>query len=210
MRLQSRLVLSAALLTTLGCSPLAPKPDYSKFFVLSPISDAAGTTSLGSTSRLVIGVGPIDFPGYLKRLELVTRDGANRLEVSSVDRWGEPLDKNFTRILGENLARLLGTDHIEQYPWSRKTEVDYQIEVAVQLFETTADNQSQLEARWTIKDGATGKTMFTSQTTATTPAGTGEVAIATALSNDLSTLSRHIATQLIQLSEQRRPNRLDN
>ena len=129
MRLPSRLTLPAALLLTLGCSPLAPKPDYARFFVLTPITDTAGTIPSGATSRLVIGVGPIDLPGYLQRLEVVTRGSANRLDVSPVDRWGEPLDKNFARILEENLSRLLGTDHIEQYPWSRKTAVDYQIAI---------------------------------------------------------------------------------
>jgi uncharacterized protein len=208
MRFPSRLALPSALLLTLGCSPLSPRPDYSKFFVLTPISDTAGTTSSGSTSHLVIGVGPTDFPGYLKRPEVVTRASANRLDVSPVDRWSEPLDKNFGRILEENLRRLLGTEKIKQYPWSRKTVVDYQVEITVQRFETTTDNQARLEARWTIKDGATGKDLFASQTNAATPAGNGDDAIAAALSADLSTLSRDIATQLIQLNEQRRPNRL--
>jgi len=204
MEIQWRLARSAALLLTLGCSPLAPKPDYSKLFVLSPISDAAGTTSPESTSHLVIGIGPIDFPGYLKRPEVVTRASPNRLDVSPLDRWGEPLDKNFGRILGENLARLLSTDHIEQYPWSSKAEVDYQVEVAVQRFETSADNEPQLEARWTIKDGASGKELYAAQARVATPGGTDESAIPAILSADLGNLSRDIATEVTSLNQQHR------
>jgi uncharacterized protein len=109
-------VLDATVLAA-ACSPLAPRPDYAKFFVLTPISDPP-TPSVSTTApgRLAIGIGPIDFPGYLKRLELVTRSSPNQLDISPVDRWGEPLDKNFERVLAENLAQLLNTQNIEKYP----------------------------------------------------------------------------------------------
>ena len=56
-----------------GCSPLAPQPDRSKFFILSPLTDALVplSTSAGGTtnSPATVGIGPIDFPDYLRRLE---------------------------------------------------------------------------------------------------------------------------------------------
>jgi len=192
-------------LALLGCSPLEPREDYSKFFVLTALPDQANAPSLSTPdSKLAIGVGPIDFPDYLKRLEVVTRATSNRLDVSPVDRWGEPLDKNFERVLSQNLAQLLQTDRVEQYPWSRRTPVDYQIAISVERFETTAEGQAQLKARWIIKDGATGEDLFASQTIVTSPATGGDGSVAGALSEDLGSLSRDIASRLSALGERRR------
>ena len=191
-----------------GCSPLAPRPDYSKFFILTPNSADPETGSVGAptsvTSHLVIGIGPIDFPDYLRRAEVVTRTAPNQVVLSEQDRWAEPLDKNFSRILTENLARSLNTQRIEKYPWPRKTQVDYQIVIDVQRFETTSDNESQLIARWIIKDGQSGKDLYGSETTAREPVAAGDTGASAALSSDLAILSTEIATRVTALTQERK------
>ncbi|MGH7925158.1 MAG: PqiC family protein [Candidatus Binatus sp.] len=168
---------------------------------MTPLSDgaASGASTASTAQPLTIGIGPIEFPDYLRRLEVVTRTSPNQLDLSSEKRWGEPLDKNFTRVLGENLAELLNTDQIEKYPWPRKTQVDYQIAIDVQRFETSSDGQSKLVARWNIKDGATGKDLYSSQINTSAPVGPGETGASAALSSDLATLSRDIAHQVDEL-----------
>lgn len=204
MNFQDKLIAIAMCIAAAGCSPLAPRPNYSKFFILAPLADGAspGPTAASTALRqLAIGIGPIDFPDYLRRSQVVTRSAPNQIDLSTVDRWGEPLDKNFQRVLSENLAQLLNTYRIEQYPWYRKTQVDYQIAINVQNFETTTDGQSQLNARWIIKDGSNGKALYASETTANTPVGTGDTGASSALSNDLATLSREIASRVTELSQ---------
>jgi uncharacterized lipoprotein YmbA len=196
-----KVTVFAACLAILGCSPLAPRQDYTKFFVLTALSDQANPPLSARDSKLAIGIGPIDFPDYLKRLEVVTRATSNRLDVSPVDRWGESLDKNFERILSQNLAQLLQTDRIEKYPWSRHAAVDYQIVIYVERFETTADGEAQLKARWIIKDPATDKDLYASETIAASPAAGGGESAASALSQDVATLSRAIASDISALSE---------
>jgi uncharacterized protein len=201
-----KLTVLAMCIAAAGCSPLAPRPNYSKFFILSPFAYGAspGPTAASTARRqLAIGIGPIDFPDYLRRSQVVTRSAPNQIDLSTVDRWGEPLDKNFQRVLSENLGQLLNTYRIEQYPWDRKTQVDYQIAINVQNFETTADGQSQLNARWIIKDGSNGKALYASETTANTPLGSGETGASYALSNDLATLSKQIASRVTELSQRR-------
>jgi uncharacterized lipoprotein YmbA len=197
-----KVTVFAACLAVLGCSPLAPRQDYTKFFVLT--ADQANPPPATRDSKLAIGIGPIDFPDYLKRLEVVTRATSNRLEVSPVERWGESPDKNFERVLSQNLAQLLQTERIEKYPWSRHTAVDYQIVIYVERFETTAAGQAQLNARWIIKDPATDKDLYASETIATAPVTAGDGSAAIALSADLGTLSRNIASRIRTLSEQHR------
>jgi len=112
MNLRGKLIVFAMCIAAAGCSPLAPRPNYSKFFILTPLADDASpaATAASTTARqLAVGIGPIDFPDYLRRAQVVTRSAPNEIELSAVDRWGEPLDKNFDRVLSENLAKLLKT-----------------------------------------------------------------------------------------------------
>ena len=207
MNIKTKLVALGTCVVAAGCSPLAPRPDPSKFFILTPLSDraspAAAPASTTASAQLAIGVGPIDFPDYLRRAEVVTRVAPNQIDLSHEKRWGEPLDRNFARVLSANLAQLLNTQRIEKYPWPRKTQVDYQIAIDVQRFETTADGQSQLVARWIIKDGQNGNYLCASETTASAPAGSGDTGPSAALSSDLAKLSREIASRLIELSQHR-------
>jgi len=208
-----KLIAFGACAMAAGCSVLSPQPDRSKFFILTPISDSGGTAakpaSTSPDSRLTLGLGPVDFPDYLRRLPVVTRVAPNRIDLSDEKRWAEPLDKNFTRVLSENLATLLDTQRIEKYPWPLRTKVDYEIEIDVQRFEATSDGQTQLIASWIIRDGPSNKILYASQTTAGAPAGPDELSASSALSGDLATLSKEIATRITELDQHRTPNSAD-
>jgi uncharacterized lipoprotein YmbA len=214
MNVKARCIVFGACVMAAGCSVLSPQPDRSKFFILAPLSDGAGSaakqTSTSPDAQLTIGVGPIEFPDYLRRLAVVTRTAPNGIELSDERRWAEPLDKNFTRVLTENLAILLNTQQIEKYPWSLSTKVDYRIEIDVQRFETTSDGQSQLIARWIIHDGHDGKILYASETTAGAPVGPEETGASLALSSDLATLSKEIASRVIDLKQRRTPASTDS
>src|SRR5579864_8849512 len=214
MNLKTKLTAFGACAMAAGCSVLSPQPDRSKFFILTPVSDGAATAAKQSStspdSQLTIGVGPVDFPDYLRRLPVVTRVAPNRIDLSAERRWAEPLDKNFVRVLSENLAVLLDTQRIEKYPWSLRTSVDYQVEIDVQRFETTSDGQTQLIASWIIRDGHGGKTLYASKTTASAPAGPDGVSASAALSSDLATLSKEIASRITELKQHRTPNNADS
>jgi hypothetical protein len=200
------IVLGLCLLS--ACSPLAPQPDRSKFFILTPLADGAALaptpTTTANDSGLTIGIGPIDFPDYLRRPEVVTLASPNQLDLAAEKRWGEPLDKDFARVFTENISRLLNTQQLEKYPWPVRSHVDYQIAIDVQRFETTSDGQSQLIARWTIKDSA-GKDLYASETRASAPVGPGETGASIALSDDLATLSREVAGRLSELRQHHPP-----
>jgi len=206
MAIRPKLILYLALIAVAGCSPLAPRRNYAKFLILTPIAYASTSTpfaSLTVRSQIALGVGPIDFPGYLQRTQVVTRSAPTQIDLSPVYRWAEPLDKNFKRVLSENLAQLLNTYRIEEYPWNHETQLDYQIAIQVQNFETTSGGQSELRARWIIKDGTNGRDLYASETTANTTVGSGDAGVSAALSSDLATLSRAIASHVTGLSQQR-------
>ena len=188
-----------------ACNPLAPQPDRTQYFVLAPVGAAAIGVSTPSTAQLSLGVGPIQFPDYLKRPGVVTRASSDRLMVSDEKRWGEPLDRNFESTLCQNLSQMLGTQRIITYPWYADTHVDYQVEVWVVHFEANENGQSQMTAVWTIKDGRDGSVLASSRTTANSPVQGDDTAGSGALSQDLGEMSRQIADRIAQLNAVARP-----
>jgi uncharacterized lipoprotein YmbA len=186
-----------------GCSILSPQPDRTKFFVLTAVTDAGATgtasAAANGTSNLVIGIGPIGFPDYLRRPEVVTRTSPTTVELSDLDRWAEPLDSAFARVLSEDLSGLLGTQRIVTYPWYKSSRVDYQVECDVVRFETNSSRGSQLHAQWSIRDG-TGKLLIARESDITDTEASSDKSPSASLSHDLGNLSQQIATQLRELN----------
>ena len=177
-----------------GCSFLDSKPDPSRFFALASLprtsqkaQDAAGTTALA------LGIGPVKLPGYLDRQGIVTRVSQNRFAVAENDRWAEPLEENFSRVLSQNLSILLQTDRIVAYPWVRSQQPTYQVQVEVLRFEANAEQLVELWGRWSIIDG-TNKTVSMRETYLTHPTRdkSTEASVA-ALNETVADLSREIA-----------------
>ncbi len=196
-----RLTILALAVLIASCSPLAPLPNHNKFFMLSPISqEGVSGTSTSLDQQIAIGVGPIDFPDYVKRPEVVTRTAPNRIDVSEENRWAGPLDKNFIRVLSQNLSTILNTQRVQHYPWNRVTPVDYQVEVDVEQFDTDG-RQATLIARWSIRDGRNGKELYATEANLSAPVGAGAEGPSSALSSNVATLSHQIASELILLSQ---------
>jgi len=200
----------AGLFVIAGCSILSPRPDRTKFFVLTAVTGAGATgtapAAANGTSDVAIGVGPIGFPDYLRRPEVVTRTSPTTVELSDVDRWAEPLDSAFARVLSEDLSRLLGTQRIVAYPWYQSNRVDYQVECNVIHFETNSSGGSQLHAQWSIRDGA-GKLLIARESDIAGTEASSDKSPSASLSHDLGDLSQQIATQVKELNHQLEPLR---
>jgi uncharacterized protein len=132
-------LISLAIALTLvdaACTVLPAQKDSSQFFVLSPATEAAVAARPNDPHQLSIGLGPISFPGYLKRREIVTRISNDRLRLSENMRWAESLDSNFQSVLSQDLATQLNTQRIVLFPWYGRPQMDYQVEVQVHRFDT--------------------------------------------------------------------------
>jgi uncharacterized lipoprotein YmbA len=136
-----------------GCGSLSAKPDPSRFFTLSNLPGMEEIKQTAGSEKMVLGVGPVRFPGYLDRQEIVVRSAQNRFNVSEYDRWAEPLDENFSRVLAQNLAGLLGTDRIVSYPWTSDKKPVRFVTLEVLSFESNSAREAVLSARWSVVDG---------------------------------------------------------
>jgi len=176
-----------------GCVGLGPRPESSRFYMLTPIAaeDGAGGTAAGSPVR--VGLGPVILPGYLDRTTLVRRVGTNQLQLSASDRWAEPLPEAVAHVLQQNLITLLG-GRVVLYPWSLGTEVDTRVNVEVLRFEPGRDGGADLAARWTVRD-ASGARLVARESHVTEPASGSDTELAVAaMSRALATLSGEIAS----------------
>lgn len=193
--------IAILLLGIQACTILPPRQDPSKFFILTAASDSAPAPASGRPVSL--GIGPIKFPGYLKRPEMVTRIDADQLQLSAENRWAEPLDSNFQRVLAQDLSQMLGTERIVLFPWYGNPQIDYQVEVQVHRFDTDQQGRSQLDANWIIRDGHNGTVLFATESSASTDSAGKNADHSATLSRDVEKFSRQIAEQIARLNETR-------
>ena len=186
-----------------GCGLVSEtKPQSIPIFCIVLISfpGRAKDKDLDHSGQISLGIGPVRLPGYLDRQEIVTRVAQNKLDLSENDRWAEPLDENFTRVLAQNLSVLLRTDRIVIYPWPLDKKPNYRVEIEVLRFESNgAAQEAQLTARWTVINEGGFRAPFNvkeSRLVRPIKEKSTEASVA-ALSETVADLSREIAKAVI-------------
>ncbi len=176
-------------LSFLGCGTSQPSHFY-LLRALSPTSDLSGTKQ----SSLSIGLGPVTFPEYLNRPQIVTKAGAHEVELAEFHKWAEPLKENVVNVLQENLSALLSTDRIVRHPWKRPSLLDYQLSLDVIQFDGTKSQEAVLKVRWTLV-GEEGESRLIEKTSHfTEPVGGLDYEdFVQAMSRTLDSLSQEIA-----------------
>jgi uncharacterized lipoprotein YmbA len=187
-----------------GCGSVFPKPSPSRLYALSPLSQAGA--DMDHPRQISLGIGPVRLPGYLDRQEIVTRAGSNRFDLFEYDRWAEPLDENFTRVLTQNLSILLRTDRIVAYPWPLDTKPRYRVEIQVLRFESNSAREAELSARWAVIDETGKEAPNLKESRLTRPAKEKSIdAAVAALSETVEDLSREIAKTVMAIDRERGP-----
>ncbi len=185
------------ILSMAGCSATAP----SKYYVLSPIKDTATASFPDADKIWVIGVGPIKFPKYLNRSQLIRLTGDNEVAVEEFNRWAEPFDENFTRVLRANLTMLLASSYAIDYPWKRAMNVQYQVTLDIHQFEADPGGNVNMTAHWAIFNLKKGKKLEVARKFSYSQKidGIDYVKIVAEQSRALEMLSRDIATEMQKL-----------
>ncbi|HEY2989957.1 MAG TPA: PqiC family protein [Candidatus Binatia bacterium] len=189
-----RTVLILILISLAGCPSFSPQPDNTRYFSLTPQMDARADANAAGLDQLFLGVGPVRLPGYLDREELVTRISHNRFDVAQNDRWVEPLEDNFSRVLAQDLYALLKTERIVRYPWPSSRRITHQVEIEVIRFEPVSGEDAQLTAQWTLTESGTKQPLAIKNSSFRRPVKQrSKEAAVDALSELLGDFSREIA-----------------
>jgi uncharacterized lipoprotein YmbA len=114
------------------------------------------------THSKTIGIGPLDLPAYLDRPQIVTRVNPNELKLAELNNWAEPLKDNVTRVIAENISRLLCTKDVVIFPWNKSSHIDYQIDIKIIWMDGKLGEKAILATQWAIIDTA-GKSVLLTQ-----------------------------------------------
>ena len=186
-RLAFVIAVCALVSLSAGCASTPP----SHFYTLS-----ATATPVTTKSSLSVAVGPVSVPAVVDRPEIVVTAAPNQVWLDEFNRWASPLQDNLSRVIAENLAALMGTPHVTQFPEQLSAGSDYRVAVEVLRFESAPGEAATLDAIWTVRRTQDGKTE-TGRTTAREPAReNGYEALAAAHSRAVTRLSQDIAEQV--------------
>src|SRR5262245_8123573 len=137
-------------------------------------------------------------PGYLNRIQIVTRTGTDQVEISVFHRWAEPLEDGIARILANEIGARVPTDRIVIFPWRGVVarSLHYQVIVAVMRFDGPQGGDITLDTRWRIL-GTDRNDLAFRRTTVTEPAvGQGYEPMIAAMHHALVTLGQEIAAEI--------------
>jgi uncharacterized protein len=194
----SAVAVALVLATSQNACMFRAQPDSFRYYTLA----SSAEPSVRSASGLTVGLGPVTLPGYLSRSSLVTRVDDTRVHYAEGDLWAEPLGKQFTRTLSENLSRALDGARIIDYPWYPSAPIDVTVAVNVLAFEVDSTGAATLSAGWALRDPHSRQVGSEGQSTIVEPAGgppgeaAGGAAVA-ALSRALAQLSREVAVGIV-------------
>lgn len=189
-----------------GCAVSDPTQYYALGQSSARRAESTASASIGSTpasrpdpaAAVSIGVGPVIIPGYLRRSQIVTRSGADHLELATFQRWAEPLEDGIARILAEQIGDRVPTERIVVYPWrgAIARALQYQVVVAVMRFDGSQGGDVMLDARWRIlgKNGA--ELAFKRSMITDTAAGPGIQPVIAAMTRALVSLGQDIAGEI--------------
>ena len=198
-------LLTAGVLALAGCMSVA---DPTKYYVLSPTSPHEPTPT-SSASSVAVGVGPVLIPGYLNRVQIVTRDANDEVAVAMYDRWAEPLERGIAQVLADNLGAHVGSERIAVFPWRGRIAhaLDYQVVVVVLRFEGAPGHRVTLDARWRLV-GQDGQELALKRSTIDEPvAGDGYQSLVLGMNRVLGTLAREIAAEIRSRADARASGR---
>ena len=202
-RARRRLLRSVALIlcaiavpSATGCARTPP----TRFYILSALPPSAAAKDAAAGRAPLVGLRPVTLPEQLDRPEIVTRSGANVLQLAEFDQWGAPLRDSFTRVLAEDLAILVPADRVVLFPWFRESSVDYEVIVDVVRFDGALGADAQLVADWTIAKRGAKNAPVAKRSSHTEPAGGTYADLVSAQSRLVAALGRDIARALQAMS----------
>jgi len=180
--------------------------DPTQFYTLSretaPRSSTAGaaiaSSSVDATGSVGIGVGPVIVPGYLDRSQIVVRTGADKVEISTFNRWAEPLEDGIARVLADEISVRVPTERVVTFPWRGVVarSLQYQVVVAVLRFDGRQGGDVTLDTRWRVLAGNGSELMVRRSTVSERVEGSGYEAMIAAMARALGILGQDIAAEI--------------
>lgn len=167
-----RLVLFSLAGLLAGCSVLSPKPDFSSFYVLNPLTvKAAPLPPPDPTLSLVVFSAEV--PDYLDRPQLVSRLPGNQVGLDEYHRWAEPLGSALARVIAQDIAFYADSPHVAAFPVPPGFGQEFEVNLQVLQFDGAPGGDVTLHAQWRISGPGGKPNYYTHDSVFTRPAAAG-------------------------------------
>ena len=183
-------LLSVLLLAACATSP------PSHFYTLS--GPPAPTTQAAAPS---VTVGPVAIPAVVDRPEIVVTIADNEVWIDEFNRWAGPLSDGIALAAAENLAAALATPRVTLLTQASGA-ADYAVAIEVQRFDSAPGAYALVDAVYTVRRNADGRTAGGRTTDRQVPADKSYEALAAAHSRAIARLASDIAGALRGLAAQ--------
>jgi len=189
-------VLMVFLLAACSTTPAVRYYNLNPFSEMQPdISQAVSGTPLG------IGLGPVEFPRFLDRPQIVTRKSQHRVEVSEFHRWAGSFSEDFLRVLAKNISMLLPKDRVAAYPWTDRFSPTHRIQLIVEQFDGRFGGDVVLNVTWSVWNQKDTNQAIFKHTRIKEPVSAEDYdALVAAQSRAIGTLSRTIVDEIERVS----------
>lgn len=190
----SLFVLLGCAMTIWSCGSSPPV----RYFSLQPIS---AEYNQDPEDAPIVVIGPLRYPDYLKRSQMVTRGAGAEMVVHDFSRWAEPLDQAMHRTVAGNVDTLVSNAIVVAYPTNPAIDIDHRLIGRIDRFDTDGNGLAVLDVQWSVVD-ADRKTIVSSrrsryESRADRPGDPGDIAVA--MSEAVNDFSRDIAAEIEKL-----------
>lgn len=128
-----------------GCTGVSTP---ARFYLLEPIEL---TSEIHDDPTIIqIALAQVKTPDYVNRPQIVTAVEKNQYQLSEINRWAEPLDKNLTRVLKQNLAMLVPAEVEVVYAESLAKQANFYLVVEILDLYMNSEAEVTLNAHWDL------------------------------------------------------------
>ncbi|MDQ7832507.1 MAG: PqiC family protein [Desulfovibrionaceae bacterium] len=196
----------AAVVLVAGCGKSPPTRFYSLTAIPAAV-EGAGAPPANAGACPSLGIGPVEFPAYLDRSQIVTTGQGTVMHLAEFDQWIEPVRNNFERILMENLSGMVCAGPLVSSPWPSGMRPERQVTIQVRRFDGTLGGQAVLRADWAVLDARGEVMLWRSSQLTEAVQGPEYAALADAQSRLAAALARDIAAGLAEAAGLHKPSR---
>ena len=144
MKTSRYLIMILLLLATSACIQLGESVLPSQYYVLETMAD---NSEIYSSESFTISVELAEFPGYLKRPQIVQHK-QNVIYFTDTKRWAAPLEEQLLSLLTSNLELLLPQATIFISPWQINRQADHYLQLSVKNLSGVLGYQTDIDIHW--------------------------------------------------------------
>ena len=182
-----------AIVLVVGALTACGTPPTERFYTLS----MPELSPSPKPAAIAVAVGPVSVPDMVDRPQMVVRVGSNRVEVSELNRWAEPLKRALPRAIAANIAQELPNARVYLLGTDNPVSGHYQVRVSIDRFESELGKNAVMDASWSVR---LGNEVTHGRTTARVPSnGPGYDEVVAAHSAAAATIGRDIAAAVSAL-----------